>query len=416
MLRKGSVLFRNRNFAFLLGGQWISEIGNTFFSLAIFWYVLQITRSPASLGIVGVVLSLPSIFGLVSGVIVDRLEDRVVMIVSDAIRAVLALAIALLAFFNVLSVVVLLILLVLLQIAGTFFQPASMALLPRIVNNHDRTEANGAYREASSSAALIGASGGGAVMVLLGPVTLFFINAVSFVVSAMSLGLIRLPQADRQPSMTTNESLITEWIGGFRYLWGDLFTKSLIFSSVTINMAMQVLMVLLAAWVKYAIHGTAFDYGLLIVSYVMGLIIGALVAAPIAKRVGMTRSIIVGLIGTALATAVFSRFTYLYWDLVPFFAIGFSSAVRNTAFFSDLQERVPGDLHGRVFGTLFSLAAIANPIGAGLGGLAAQRYPITFIYLLVSIVVLFSTIPLFRFWNVTARLKSDLQHKGETVS
>lgn len=75
-LRRRHVIFRNRNLAVLIGGQWVSQIGNNLFMLAIYWYVLNVTHQPSMLGWVGTTVALPGVLGPVSGVLVDRVDRR----------------------------------------------------------------------------------------------------------------------------------------------------------------------------------------------------------------------------------------------------------------------------------------------------------------------------------------------------
>jgi MFS family permease len=397
-------LLRNKNLALLLGGQGLSELGNTFFSLAVFWYVLGRTHSTAALGVTGAALSLPMIFGLFAGPVIDRTDARQVMTVSDGIRAALCVAIALLATLHALPILLLLALLFCLELAGTTFRPAMMTLLPRlVVGVDDTTQANGAFRAVTSSAGLMGALAGGAIMVLVGPVALFFLNGLSFVISMLSIAALRIPGPARLAIATESAqdkpSFVGEWQEGVRYLWHDEMLRRLLLSSVTINMAFQIFVVLLGAWVKYVLHGSAFDFGLLQVGYIGGLIVGALLSSAVVAKVGMPRTMVIGVATSGILAVLFSQITLVYAAFVPFCLMGFSSAVRNTASFSYLQLRVPPSLQGRTFSTLFGLSVVANPLAAAVSGVVAQRISLSLTYLLVGVMILVSTMPVLRLWR-----------------
>lgn len=394
--RQSNVLLRNRNFAYLIGGQWLSEIGSTFFSLAVFWYVFNTTHSLSDLGLVGGVLSIPAVLGLVSGVFVDRFDRKRIMITADVARALISFGIALLAYMGDLPLLSLLALLFLLEVSSNFFQPASMALIPKLVESSDLAKANGVYRASFSSAAFLGATVGGAIMATLGPIILFFTNGVSFVLSVLSLGLINVSDVG---IVRRGDSFWTDWKEGLNHLWSDRFTRFVTFSAVFVNLAMQAVMVLLAAWVKVDLHGTALDYGLIEAGYIIGLICGSLSASTVVKRLGMSRTMIVGLVITGLLTVTLSRVSNFYWAMVPFALIAFSSAVRNTASNTKLQKRTPSALHGRVFGTLFSLSTLASPLGAAGAGTAAAALSLPTVYLIAGLLVIISTVPLVSFWR-----------------
>ncbi|EQD38779.1 major facilitator superfamily MFS_1, partial [mine drainage metagenome] len=91
-------ILRNRNYVVMLSGQLVSQIGNSFFPLAIYWFTFSLTKSRLDLGYLSAVIGVTSILGMLTGVLVDRWDRRRTMIWSDATRAVLAGALAVLAF------------------------------------------------------------------------------------------------------------------------------------------------------------------------------------------------------------------------------------------------------------------------------------------------------------------------------
>jgi MFS family permease len=95
----------NRNFALLWSGKIISQIGDKFYALALAWWILQHTGSPGIMGFFLLVSVLPGLLlGLFAGAVVDRLNRRNVLIITDLLRGFLVLTVVLLSFLQALTV------------------------------------------------------------------------------------------------------------------------------------------------------------------------------------------------------------------------------------------------------------------------------------------------------------------------
>ena len=86
--QRGTRVWKNKDFVILVSGQWVSQIGNSLFQLAVFWYVLSETHRTTDLAWVGAIMALPGILGMLSGVFADRLDRRRTMIGSDVVRLI----------------------------------------------------------------------------------------------------------------------------------------------------------------------------------------------------------------------------------------------------------------------------------------------------------------------------------------
>jgi predicted MFS family arabinose efflux permease len=186
-----------RDFRLLFGGQVISTIGDAFYAVALPWLVLTNAGNAQELGIILSAYGIPRIGSvLLGGILSDRLRPRRVMLMSDAVRAVLVGILATLAllghpmFWQLIAVAIPL---------GTFeglFLPASTAMLPEVLEDEDLQAGNALNTSSIQLAILIGSGSGGIVVGALKSGTALAIDALSFVVSALSLAFIRSkPQA-----------------------------------------------------------------------------------------------------------------------------------------------------------------------------------------------------------------------------
>ncbi len=391
-------LLHNANLTILVSGQWVSQVGNNLFELAVFWYVLAQTHQAADLGWVGTAMALPGVLGLMTGVFVDRMDRRWTMVGSDIIRAVLSALLGVLALLHLLPLWLFLVLVLLLMAVGTFFGPAATALLPQIVPDDQLAAANGLYSSAGSSAGLIGTFGGGIVMSLLGPILLFLMNAASFVVSFVSLIFLRMPRREqaRRASRGGVGQIYSEWIEGFKVYRAIPLLRTLLVTALFVNFAGQGLGVLAAAWVKGPLHGNAFSYALFGAAVTIGAIAGALVAAKVLRRFRLEQVLLAGILAIGLAVVVLSRIPLLWVTLLCMLVAGIAMGLMNTGLTTMMQRIVPQEKMGRVFGTLGALMTLANPLGAAVAGALAVVWSVPFIYLLLGLLILLGSLPLLR--------------------
>lgn len=390
-VRKVSI-WRNRNFAILAAGQWVSQIGNTFYALAIYWFVIAATHSRADLGFVGAASGATGILGLLSGVLVDRWDRRRTMVAADAARAVLSAALGTLAAVGYLPLWLLLSLVLCLSAVGTLFQPAQAALIPAVVEPGALAAANGVTQGLTASANLLGAVLGGALLGLLGPVVLFFTNAASFVGSVFSLGLLRLPQAAyRSPAEGRRlQSLLRESREGLQAIVRNSYLRRVIPTGIVVNFALMPLNVLDVAWVRQVLHLGALAYGLFGGAILVGILTGSALSGP-ALRLPARTVLVAGVPISGLAVAALSRLPSLLPDLALLFVFGVIVAVINSAVITVVQRATPDELMGRVVATMIALISVANPLGALLAGWSASVAPLADVFLVGGVLMMLAT-------------------------
>jgi MFS family permease len=181
---------RNPDFTKLYIAQLISFGGDWFASVALLTVVLEKTHSATLAALVFAAQTVP--FAIVSpfaGVIVDRLDRKVIMVSADLIRVLLALGFI---FFQSRSTIwVVFVLLSLLSAFSAFFEPASSAALPNLVALPDLARANVLIGSAWGTMLVVGAALGGLVAATLGNTAAFAGDASSFAISAALLLSIR---------------------------------------------------------------------------------------------------------------------------------------------------------------------------------------------------------------------------------
>jgi MFS family permease len=183
---------QRRDFALLTAGSLVSLLGDGFFSVALAWQVYEISNLPTALSIVGVAWTAPLVvFLLLGGVFSDRYDRRWLMVGADLVRAA---AIGLLGVLSVVGVLELWHVVALIAFVGlgdAFFNPASTAIVPSLLPDDQLPQANalqGLVRPLMFR--LVGPGIGGFVVAVAGAGMAFLVDASSFVLSAIAIGLI----------------------------------------------------------------------------------------------------------------------------------------------------------------------------------------------------------------------------------
>jgi predicted MFS family arabinose efflux permease len=174
----------NGNFRRLWGAQIVSEIGDWFYTLAIYNLLLQLTGRAGSVALALVLQVLPqTLIGPASGVLNDRLRRKHVMIAADIGRMAIVFCMLLVRSREMVWLVYPL--LVAETVLAAFFEPARSSVIPNVVGKEDVVLANTLSSATWSVNLMLGATAGGVVAALLGRDAVFILNAASFLVSAV---------------------------------------------------------------------------------------------------------------------------------------------------------------------------------------------------------------------------------------
>jgi len=214
----------NRNFRLLWLAQVISELGDWFYSLAVYNLLLELTHNRAqSVGFAVVLQVLPNaLTAPTAGVVNDRISRRTIMIAADAARFLIVLGMLAVRTPGIVWLVYPLLLLE--TIGAAFFEPAHSSVIPNIVPAADVLPANALSSITWSFCLAVGASLGGVVAVLFGRDTVFLLNAVSFLASAYFIRRMQFdePHAAGHPPLHPRDLVdFRPVLEGWRYMRAD---------------------------------------------------------------------------------------------------------------------------------------------------------------------------------------------------
>ena len=186
--------FSNRSFALLWSGQIISRLGDSLYTIALAWWVLQKTGSATAMGAVLICSTIPMLLLLLfGGVAVDRLPRMHLMLASDLIRGTVVLLIAFLAWQQRLELWQICVMSALFGSAEAFFYPAYTAIIPDLVPTEMLPSANSLRSISLQVAQIVGPAIGAGMIALGGTSLAFVLDGVSFAISAVCL--VALPRS-----------------------------------------------------------------------------------------------------------------------------------------------------------------------------------------------------------------------------
>lgn len=224
LLRTYLDLFRrNGALSRLLAGEFVSGIGDWLYLVAVLVVVYADSNSPVLLGIVGAARILPYVLlSVPAGIVADRFDRRMVLLVTDVARGVLMLVLVGAVMVDAPTLVIVAVS-ILAACFSTFFGPAIAALVPTIVDERDLGIANSAWATLDNVAFIVGPALAGLLLAGGGLEIAFLLNAVSFAVVAVVLWQLPIPRtadvvvssADEQPASASWRDLVRPLAGPF---------------------------------------------------------------------------------------------------------------------------------------------------------------------------------------------------------
>ena len=314
------------------------------------------------------VLSLPA------GVYIDRWNRKRVMVVTNSIRAILYLVIAALVAADALSIWVLLVLLLAIGCAEVFFDMTAQAFLPSIVEEDQLQRANGVlYATEVVFNSFVGLPIGAWLFVIAAGVP-FGINGASFAFAAALVASIHVHGAapDGAGPPTPRTSFVVDLREGLTWLWRHRNIRTL---AILLGVTNGAMMFGDAVFVKFAFEYLGVGprgYGLLLALTSGGAIIGGLLGDRIARRLGVSTSIIVAYVLFAVADATKAALPRIYVVAVVSVVVSLAGTVWNIVTVSYRQRVIPPDLFGRVNSAYRFIGTGSIALGAIIGGQVAH--------------------------------------------
>lgn len=365
-------LWRNNNFLLFWAGESISLFGSQVTTLALPLTAIGVLNAGAGqLGILNALSFAPFLLlTLLAGVWVDRRRRRPLLIMANLGRALLLGLVPVLAFQELLRIEHL----YAIGFAGGMltvaFDVAYQSYLPSLVDRDALTEANSKLTASASIAEIGGPGLGGVLVELLSAPFALALDALSYLVSALGMLLIRAPE----PAPAAEHGSILGDIGaGLRLTFSNPYLRAMAGEAATYNLFEQAIWTVLVLYATSELGIGPGAIGIILAVASSGALLGALLAAPLARRFGVGRTILGSMMVACsgpllIPLASGPRAQIVAMLLAALFLDGFGCAVSNVHVVSLRQTVTPDNMLGRMNASYRTLIYGTIPLGALLGG------------------------------------------------
>ena len=398
---------RERDFARLWTGQAVSNAGDWVNYVALTALVFNMTGSAWMVAVLRACHAIPLlVIGPFAGVLVDRWNRKVTLIVVDVVRAGLVLL-----FPFVHDVGSIFLITIAFNVVSTLFAPAKNALIPNIVSNERLLTANSLSSTTQNMAMVIGPAVGGLILAGSGTATAFYVDSASFLFSAVAIA--SMAATGRAPVRARGEERTSPWqemVAGFSFTRSKIDVRSALLLEVGLTLGWGCINVLAVVIASGLPGGGPTEYGLLLASIGAGSLLGALLIGGFGDRWPLTRLFPIGFLIISVAVAILAESRVLLAACLGYFMAGSGRVAIEVSATTIYQRSVPDGLRGRIFAlryTVTHISILAANQAAGLVTDAASVEPI----LLASSALMLICTPL-----AVVLLSASRQTKAESNS
>ncbi len=359
-------VLKRRNFALMWTGELISTIGSSFTAIAAGILVYRLTGTALSVGLMLMATAAPSLLvGLVAGVFVDRFDRKTIMVTADLTRAALIALIPILVQSSVLWLYAIIFVTSAIQ---QFFDPAKESVIPELAPDNELDAANSLLAISSFGSTAVGFAAAGflaAVDIDLA----FYIDALSFVVSAVCIFLVRI-QRFTPEGETSVRTVFLNLAEGVRFLAGTPVLRSLFIIGGVYALSVGIWNVLLLPFSRTALGATEFEYGLQEGLTSVGFVVGSLFFARFAERLREGQWIALSLFGSAVTGAIYALSENVWLAIGVVTVSGFVNAPYGIGRRVLIQRNTTREIRGRVASVFFVWRDAIFLVGMLMAGLA----------------------------------------------
>ena len=389
-----------RNFALLWSGSFISMVGDQLTLIAFPWMVLKLTGDPLAMGTVLALAGIPrALFIVFGGAITDRFSARTIMFWSNIGRMMLMVILCYLVFSDSISLWMIYLTALLFGVVDAFFWPASSAIVPQLVDEERLHAANALIQGTAEMSVMAGPFVAGLVIAvfsvepaggavdLTGIAMVFGIDTVTFMVSAITLAMIRLQPVRQDDAPFSIQAMLELVYAGFRAMWQD----------VPLRILTLVFMIFTLFWRGPYLIGIpdlcnsrfpegALAYGMIGSAFGVGAFIGTVAGGSLPKPRDEWLGILVLADTLILGTSflVYAVTPTVVWAALMTTVCGVLDGYLIVILISWIQLRVPTELMGRVMSMIMFFNAGLAPVSAALAG-AFIAWSLTGVFVIAGI-------------------------------
>jgi len=359
----------NRRLRIYLLGNAFSTFGDFALFLAMAIWVKSLTGSTSKAGLVMFAFAAGGVLLPLSGVLVDRVRRRSLLIIVNVLSA--ALVLSLLLVHGRQDVPLIYLVMFLYGAAGTVASPAQAAFLPAIVAEENLADANGMLQSLGGLLRVFSPVAGAGLFAWLGGGSVAVIDAVTFLIAAATLAAITV----REPAPRPREAGWTaEVSSGVRFIARTTVPRQLVIACGLVMIVIGFYETAVFSLVTLGLHHAPTFVAVLSVTQAVGTIAGGVTASAIVKRAGEGPTAVLGLLLTAACSGLLTV-AVLPVTIAAMLGLGASIPWLIVSVTTALQRRTPDELRGRVFAAFEFTITVPQTVSIALGAGLITVFP-----------------------------------------
>lgn len=383
-----------------------SALANSIVMITIPWLILERTDSAAFAGVVLAVTALPGlIISPLGGWLVDHIGRRAISISADILSALSVIAFPIVAALSSLSNTAIL----LIALLGGVFDPAGYTARKTLLTDvaqeseTDQDRLNGIHEGIFGVAWIAGPAAGAWLIATVGAINSFWVAAALFLLAALAIAFLKVMRHDRPVENPAEIPVLDRSLRiGFVTLWRDKLLRTITIAILIIAAVyLPTESVLLPTYFEGMENPKGL--GIVISSLAAGSAIGAFGYGWISQRFSRKHITRFTLIGSAVSIVPMALLPPLPFLAISGFFLGLAWGPFSPLVSTLIQQRVPSDQHGRVFGVQTAVFYAAPPMGMVISGLSVERFGVGATYATLALIL--STTALLAL--LTKSLRSD---------
>lgn len=395
-------MIKSKDFYVLLLGRLITNFGDSLYAIASTLLVYQMSGSTVYSGITLFLTSSTAIVQLLLSPILDKINMKKFLILSQLIQAILILIIPALYYFERLNVYHIMVLMPIISLINQLVYPGQISLLPKILTEKELVTGNSLMTMAYQGSNAIFDTLGGFIISIFGFMAAFYADSVSFILTGLLFRLLskKLCSYNEREEKAEGSAIKNHFKGLKEGL--DLFKDSRIFALVLgvvfINFSATSISAVLPAFAEDEIF-----YSLMLAGMGGGVLLGSLFAGlPKLKEISLGKLYVYGMLVVSLAWISVSYFATNIKVAVALYALGwFVVGIVNVYAQTMVQMIVPSEKIGSAMGAMVGISTFMAPLGALLGGYLGEYLSSPRAILIASVIILLVAI----YWALNKNIR-----------
>ncbi|SHK63747.1 MFS transporter [Paramaledivibacter caminithermalis] len=352
----------NKNFILLIIGSLVSRLGTVIYNFALAWWLLERTGTAKYTGYVMAASFIPAaLIGPMSGVLVDRLNRKYVLVWTDIIAGITSTTVGMFLHFDILNLPLIVVAGFIIGCCYSLFRPASKSIISLVLDKEFLIKGNSIMTNIIETTRVVGPMIGAILLSVpfIGAKGIFIINGISYFISAFSEVFI---EYQHQGFINNYSNFKENFFDGFRYTFQHVNIRNTIILCSITNFFLTALNLLMPLYVMKVLNKSSTFYSITLTFEAVGGIFITIIMLFLPKFKPKMNYMIYSLMFTGSALLVISIYPSELLALSSVFFIGVFLGIFNTLFSSYIQVSVQKEYMGRVFSILFMISTLVMPL------------------------------------------------------